>query len=515
MRSSLTVISFTRINRGIRSSNSLHMFSLIGKGSAGSCVDERRPKWMNSFGSPVSKRSIWKSISGECSRFPLHVVPVKRSKALIVSAGLSALFLIVYGGCDWITAHRANVGTFFFGWEREMPFVPFFILPYMSIDLFFVVGSFLCRTDRELSILAKRIAAAIIVAGICFLLFPLRFAFPRPHADGWLGAFFDWFRGVDAPHNLLPSLHAAFTLILCDIYFRHTRGFTRVAIMTWFVLIALSPVLTYQHHLIDIVGGFVLAGYCFYLFRGSTQAQPVVVSRRIGSYYAAGAAVVLVMAAIFWPWGALLLWPAIALGVVAIAYFRAGPIVLHKTEGKLPWSTRFVLAPCLVGQYLSLLYYRSQCRAWDKVTPQIWIGGKLGCRSANKALCSGVASVLDLSAEFSEAKPFRKINYRNIPILDLTAPTQAQLVEMRKFIGDHSRTGAVYVHCKIGYSRSAAAVAAYLMISGKAKTAEEAFAMIRRVRPSAVIRSEVLSALSEFEHRVRSSSGGTTLLFSR
>ena len=317
--------------------------------------------------------------------------------------------------------------------------------------------------------------------------------------------FAEWMR-----HTIFfPSLHAAFTLILIDVYFRHTRGFIRVATMTWFVLIALSPVLTYQHHLIDIVGGFVLAGYCFYFFRESSHAPPVVANRRIGSYYAAGAAVVLIMGAIFWPWGVLLLWPAIALGIVAIAYFRAGPIVFHKTEGKLPWSTRFVLAPCLLGQYLSLLYYRSQCRSWDKVTPQIWIGGKLGRRSANKALRSGVVSVLDLSAEFSEAKPFRKINYRNIPVLDLTAPTQAQLVEMSKFIGNHSRNGAVYVHCKIGYSRSAAAVAAYLIMSGKVKTAEEAFAMIRRVRPSVVIRPEVRSALSEFEHRVRFSPGGT------
>jgi len=435
-------------------------------------------------------------------------VGVKRCKALVVSAALSVLFLIAYGGCNWITARRANVGTFYFEWERRIPFVPLFILPYMSIDLFFVVAPFLCRTDRALSILAKRIAAAIIVAGICFLLFPLRFAFPRPHANGWLGALFDWFRGMDAPYNLLPSLHAAFALILLDVYFRHTRGFIRVTTMTWFVLIALSPVLTYQHHLIDIAGGFLLAGYCFYFFRDSSHAPSVVTNRRIGSYYAAGAAVLLVMGAIFWPWGVLLLWPAIALGIVAIAYFRAGPIVFHKTEGKLPWSARFVLAPCLTGQYLSLLYYRSKCRSWDKVTPQIWIGGKLGCRSANKALRSGVVSVLDLSAEFSEATPFRKINYRNIPVLDLTAPTQAQLVEMSKFIGNHSRNGAVYVHCKIGYSRSAAAVAAYLIMSGKVKTAEEAFAIIRHVRPSVVIRPEVHSALSEFEQRVRSSPGG-------
>ena len=92
-----------------------------------------------------------------------------RVKALWASVGLSILFLIVYGGCNWITAHRANVGMFYFEWERRIPFVPFFILPYMSIDLFFVAAPFLCRTERELSILAKRIAATIIVAGIFFL----------------------------------------------------------------------------------------------------------------------------------------------------------------------------------------------------------------------------------------------------------------------------------------------------------------------------------------------------------
>jgi membrane-associated phospholipid phosphatase len=200
-------------------------------------------------------------------------VDVKRNKALAVSAGLSILFLIVYGGCNWITARRASVPTFYFEWERRIPFAPFFILPYMSIDLFFVAAPFLCRTDRELSTFAKRIATAIIVAGICFLLFPFRFAFPRPHADGLLGALFDWFRGMDAPYNLLPSLHAALMLILADVYFRRTRGFVRFAIAVWFVLIALSPVLTYQHHLIDIAGGLVLGGLCFLLFRNLSSPQ--------------------------------------------------------------------------------------------------------------------------------------------------------------------------------------------------------------------------------------------------
>ena len=199
---------------------------------------------------------------------------VRPSKAVLASAGLSILFLIAYGGCNWITARRGNVGTFYFEWERSIPFVPFMILPYMSIDLFFVAAPFLCRTEKELSIFVKRVAAAILVAGIYFLLFPLRFAFPRPHADGWLGAIFNWFRGLDAPYNLLPSLHAALMLILVDVYFRHTRGLIRAAIIAWFSLIAVSPVLTYQHHVVDIAGGFALAAFCFLLFRDRDFSSP-------------------------------------------------------------------------------------------------------------------------------------------------------------------------------------------------------------------------------------------------
>ena len=144
----------------------------------------------------------------------------------------------------------------------------------MSIDLFYVTAPFLCRTERELAILAKRIAFAIIVAGICFLIFPLQFAFARPHADGWLGAIFDWFRGVDAPYNLLPSLHAGLMLILADVYFHNTGGVARLLTMTWFALIALSPLLTYQHHVIDIISGFGLAAVCFLIFRDRDLSSP-------------------------------------------------------------------------------------------------------------------------------------------------------------------------------------------------------------------------------------------------
>ena len=60
--------------------------------------------------------------------------------------------------------------------------------------------------------------------------------------------------------------------------------------------------------------------------------------------------------------------------------------------------------------------------------------------------------MLDLTGEFSEAAPFLASVILNVPILDLTAPTQDQLALAAAFIADHQSRGTVYVHCKIGYS---------------------------------------------------------------
>jgi protein-tyrosine phosphatase len=426
------------------------------------------------------------------------------TKAVAVSAGLSLLFLVVYGGCNWITAQRSGVATLNFHWEHFIPFVPLMIIPYMSIDLFFVSAPFLCRDNRQLSVFAKRVAAAIVISGICFLFVPFRFAFERPHTAGWLGALFDWFRGMDGPYNQFPSLHITLCLLLADTYVRRTRCVIRAALIVWFGLIGLSPLLTYQHHLLDLVGGFALAGYCFYFIRESKTRLPITKNLRVGFYYALGALIVLGLVVAFWPWGAILLWPTISLAIVAAGYFGAGPSIYHKSDGRLPISTWWVLGPCLLGQQASLLYYRRQCRPWDQVTPAVWIGGVLGDQQAAVAISAGVTAVLDLTAEFSEAKAFRALHYRNIAILDLTAPTTQRLKQMAGFIEEESNKGIVYVHCKIGYSRSAAAVAAYLIATGKADSVDEALGHVRRVRPSIVVRTEVIAVLHEFSARFQS-----------
>ena len=113
------------------------------------------------------------------------------------------------------------------------------------------------------------------------------------------------------------------------------------------------------------------------------------------------------------------------------------------------------------------------------------------------AVAAGVSAVLDLTAEFSAPKSFRRLRYCNIPVLDLTAPTPQQLDEIVSFIAEEARRGIVYVHCKIGYSRSAVAAGAYLIANGH--TADEAIAILRHARPSIVIRPEALAVIHALE----------------
>jgi membrane-associated phospholipid phosphatase len=142
----------------------------------------------------------------------------------------------------------------------------------LSIDLFFVTAPFLLRTDRETKLFTKRVATAILVAGLFFLVIPLRYGFARPQATGWTGAVFSWFLEMDAPFNLFPSLHAALWLLLLNVYARQLRGLVRLVVLGWFALIGASPLLTRQHHLIDILGGLVLGAAC--LFDWSRFASP-------------------------------------------------------------------------------------------------------------------------------------------------------------------------------------------------------------------------------------------------
>jgi protein-tyrosine phosphatase len=424
----------------------------------------------------------------------------RAATATAYSAALSFFFLLVYGACNSFTALRSDVGIWCYQWEHLIPFVPWAVIPYLSLDLFFIAAPFLCRDKAEMRTLALRIITAISIAAFFFLLMPLQSAFIRPAPSGIMGPLFSLLHFFDHPYNLFPSLHITLGTILWAHYIKRTRPLFRRFLHLWFALIALSTLLTWQHHSPDLIGGFALAILCLYLFPDRCFRSSFIPDIKLSFYYLAGSLALSAIASLTWPIGAFLLWPAISMGFVAFAYYKLGPGIYRKQNGKISLTARLVLAPVLVAQYLSWTYYRARSTPWNKVTPNVWIGARLHPAEAIEAVNLGVTAVLDLTSELSEIPALLKLNYLNIPTLDLAPLSSVQLEQAVEFITAHAATGKVFVHCKAGYSRSAAAIAAYLLRSGHVSTVEQALTLIRGARPEIVIRPEVRHALHAFHH---------------
>lgn len=407
------------------------------------------------------------------------------------------LFIVAYHVCNRLTGLRSDVGVWAFSWEQFWPVIPALIVPYWSEDLLFVIAPFLCRTREEVAVHRQRIVFCILAGCIGFLLIPLRFAFPRPHVEGVFAPLFAALYSFDLPHNLFPSLHIALRTLLASVYLRVFGGSWRWLTHAWFSLIGISTLVTWQHHLVDVLGGFWLGLIALHLYRFDENSPPRASNRPIAIGYAILALACSQIARISWPWTFPFVWPAFAFGVGAFGYGGFGAGIYRKRDGRLTQPTKALLGPLLFLQWLSWIYYRGKSPRWNEVAPQVWIGALPTPEIARDAIAAGVTAVLDLTVEFSEADSFLKTRYLNLPVLDLTAPTDDQLADAVRFIENESARGIVFIHCKAGYSRTAGVVGAWMLETGRAQSIGEVVAQLEAIRPGIVIRSEIRDALRQ------------------
>lgn len=173
----------------------------------------------------------------------------------------TALFGLVFAGSDWFTAHRAARVRVHLDAELLIPLMPAFTIVYMSIYLPFIAVPFVLRTRREIMRLAVTQAMVIVVAGICFVLIPAELGFsPATGADlGAWRALFEFADRLNLDFNLVPSLHVALSIVCLEMFAVHASAIGKILLRAWGLLIAVSTLLTHQHHLVDAITGYLLA----------------------------------------------------------------------------------------------------------------------------------------------------------------------------------------------------------------------------------------------------------------
>lgn len=409
---------------------------------------------------------------------------------------LGPFFFLSYGFANWWAGTHASPGTLVYPWERQIPFLPWTILPYWSIDLLYGLSFLLCRNRREVDRHALRLLTAQLVAITCFIVFPLRFSFAHPPAEGIFGVFFDALAGFDQPFNQAPSLHIALLVILWVRYAAACSGFLRLVVHAWAILIGISVLTTFQHHFIDVPTGALLGALCLWLWpdHGQTPfaawrftSEPA--RRRLGAYYLLGATLCAASASrgglLLW-----MLWPATSLLLVALAYFGLGADVFQKREGKLSVGSRWLLAPYIVAAWMNSRLWTCRSHQPDAIMDDVWLGRM---PSRNEMRKNGFAGLCDLTAELPS--PLGDWKTASLPCLDLVPADGAHLRRAAEYIEFSRRNGKLLVCCALGYSRGASAVAAWLLLSGRAATVEEACAMIASRRPRVVMGAAQQAAL--------------------
>jgi len=404
-------------------------------------------------------------------------------RALIWLICLAPLFYATYGTANWLASQRENVPNITFTWEQAIPFIAWTIFPYWSINLFYGLSLFLNDTTAEVDRLAKRYLTAQIIAVTCFITFPLTVIFHKPPTSGVSGFLFDMLGGFDKPFNQAPSLHIALLVIIWTHWRVRLSGIVLWIWHLWCALIGISVLTTYQHHFIDIPTGLLLGLFALWLFPAH-MPSPVAAfrltddpkARRVGTYYAMASLIFLLATIIGTPTSAtflFFLWPALALLLVSIGYFGAGPAVFQKcADGTLSLASTWLLAPCRLSAIVN-------SRIWTRqLPPSVAIGKNVHLgRLPRVSELSKFMTVIDLTAEL--AKPSGvEIAWLSFPTLDLVSPQHDELRNAADAIELARHKGPVLVCCALGFQRSAAAIAVWLLQYGDVKTAAEAIRVI-------------------------------------
>lgn len=170
----------------------------------------------------------------------------------------SALFAVVYGGADLVARLHTHRVSSYLPIDDSIPLVPSSTLLYSSLWLMFAMVPFVLRRADEVRWLTRVIQIEIAIAGIFFLAAPM----PDRPPGGDLGTFAAAFRAADAVNlefNQFPSLHAAFGFTVAWALASVCGPGLRVLLMAWSLAIGAAAVLTWQHAVLDVVGGAVLA----------------------------------------------------------------------------------------------------------------------------------------------------------------------------------------------------------------------------------------------------------------
>ncbi|MBK5072292.1 phosphatase PAP2 family protein [Budviciaceae bacterium CWB-B4] len=196
---------------------------------------------------------------------PLEPFTKRLKTYLIYSCWVGVFFFGLYPTINWFTSTRSDFFALYMQAELAIPFIPAFVWFYLSMYLVFMLPVFFLNSP-ELKRLSSELILVTIAGAIIFLLFPAQLGFTRQLPEsGLYRGIFEYIFALDKPHNLVPSLHVAYSVTIVLAIVRNSRSLVRYGLIIWLSGLILSTLFTHQHHLLDVFSGGLLSFFIYQL----------------------------------------------------------------------------------------------------------------------------------------------------------------------------------------------------------------------------------------------------------
>ena len=147
--------------------------------------------------------------------------------------------------------------------DTRIPFVPAMVVVYLLAFVHWFLGYLVLvhEPKRTCWRFAAAFCVALILGGICFLVFPTVMERPVPEGRDCFSRLVAWVYTIDTPDNLLPSFHCLQSWLFTRLFLAspQVRRPWKITSIVFTFAVCASVLLVKQHVLADIPAGIAAA----------------------------------------------------------------------------------------------------------------------------------------------------------------------------------------------------------------------------------------------------------------
>jgi len=178
---------------------------------------------------------------------------------LWIALTFGAVYYLIFCSTSLLSGFIHSRIVIAFPFEKHIPFYPAWSIVYLSINLYLWAALFVFKRWQLLAALAIALIAETILAGIFFIIFPVKLEYPFITIQHQYATLIHVAQFMSMQNNYFPSLHTAFAFTCAFAYQKYCSVPAQIGFYIWALLIPISTLFIHEHQLMDLIAGFILA----------------------------------------------------------------------------------------------------------------------------------------------------------------------------------------------------------------------------------------------------------------